>query len=51
MATKKFLLLFRNGESVDRTIVDADTEQEAKEVFAASNPDDRILKILGPQEA
>jgi hypothetical protein len=49
MATNKFLIFFHDGNSLDRTVVEADTEQEARDVFVTSNPDDRILKVLGPQ--
>ena len=49
MATNKFVIFFHDGNSLDRTVVEADTEQEARDVFVTSNPDDRILKVLGPQ--
>jgi len=51
MANKKFLFFFHTGSQLDRVVIEAETEQDARDGFAVSNPDDRIVKILGPQEA
>lgn len=50
MASTNFLVLGRGPSGAIRTVINAETEQEAKEQYLIANPDCQVFRVLGPQE-
>lgn len=51
MATTNFLVLGKGPDGPVRVVINAETEQEAKDQYLIANPGYMIFRVLGPQEA